>query len=427
MDFVTQLLLNMLLVVTPVMMYPLFWIDRLQHIDDTGNRWAAAALAALSAVLSMTYPVQLADGFQYDMRFIALTACFMYTGTLPTLAVFAVVVLYRFMEGGAGAYVSLAITAVVFLFLWAVKRKIHPSALLQKPLVAGWIGLVVVAITAVLSIPFTGLGHMVYSPEIALFFVAYALTYMGTSVIIVCIVRQIRINLDLRKQIQQRDKMNLLSELAASFAHEIRNPMTVARGFVQMMKQRELTEEKRQVYNQMVLDELDRAQSIINDYLSFARPQMEALELLDAKQLVLRALEQLDTFAQLRNVRIEVDLQDKLMISANADKLTQCIVHLCRNGIESMPGGGILRIIGSVQSSRVSIDIIDQGIGMTEDEVGRLGTPYYTTRGKGTGLGMMVTYRVIQNIQGRIDVTSEQGKGTCFTITLPSLQPSSYH
>ncbi len=80
-----------------------------------------------------------------------------------------------------------------------------------------------------------------------------------------------------------------------------------------------------------------------------------------------------------------------------------------------------------MQSSRVSIDIIDQGIGMTEDEVGRLGTPYYTTRGKGTGLGMMVTYRVIQNIQGRIDVTSEQGKGTCFTITLPSLQPSSYH
>lgn len=427
MDFVTQLLLNMLLIVTPFMLYHLFWIDRLHSIDDSRKRWAAAALAAISAVLSMTYPVQLTEGFQYDLRYIALAACFMYAGMLPTLAVFAVIVIYRFILGGIGAYAALTCIITVFFFLWFVKRKVHPSVLVQKPLLAGGIGLAIAGITALVTLAFALAGSFTVRSNTALFFAAYALTYTAASIIVVYIVRQIRINLDIRRQIQHHDKMNLLSEMAASFAHEIRNPMTVARGFVQMMKQGDLSEEKRQVYNQMVLDEMDRAQSIINDYLSFARPQMETLELLDARQLVLRALEMLDTFAQLRRVRFDIDLQEKLMVSANADKLTQCIVRLCKNGIESMPSGGTLRIIGSVQSSRVSIDIIDQGIGMSDEEIRRLGTPYYTTRSKGTGLSRMVTYRAIQNIQGSIEVTSELGKGTCFTITLPSLQPSSYH
>ncbi|UUZ84474.1 hypothetical protein LJK88_12825 [Paenibacillus sp. P26] len=88
---------------------------------------------------------------------------------------------------------------------------------------------------------------------------------------------------------------------------------------------------------------------------------------------------------------------------------------------------GRLQIVASLENQTVCIDIIDQGVGMSREEINRLGTPFYSTRGKGTGLGMMVTYRTIQNIHGRIDVTSELGKGTCFSILIPSIHAGAYH
>jgi two-component system sporulation sensor kinase B len=104
-----------------------------------------------------------------------------------------------------------------------------------------------------------------------------------------------------------------------------------------------------------------------------------------------------------------------------------CYIHLCSDGIEAMPHGGKLQVSGTIQNQSVCIDIIDNGIGMSAEEIQRLGTPFFSTREKGTGLGMMVTYRFIQTLNGKIDVTSVVGKGTCFSLLLPSLNNTSFH
>ncbi len=234
-------------------------------------------------------------------------------------------------------------------------------------------GLAISLISAFVALLTQWLQGVPVGSHFFIFFSLYCLIFTVTSILVVYTIRQIKKNLDLRKRIQHNDQMNMLSELAASFAHEIRNPLTVVRGFVQMMSQSHLPEDKRQFYNQLVLEEMDKAQSIINDYLTFAKPQFDATQLFDAKTVIAAAVESLQAYAELKGVTIETHLQDQLMISANTDKFMQCIVCLCRNGIDSMPGGGKLQLVGVVQNQTVCIDIIDHGVGMTADEVRRWG------------------------------------------------------
>ncbi|WP_245247457.1 ATP-binding protein [Paenibacillus sp. PvP091] len=424
---INQLLLHMIIVITPVMLYQLFWMERLQQMDENTNRWIAAAVCALVAVSSMSYPFEWYPGYRYDFRMIPLAICFFYAGPVPALAVAAVIMGYRWHISGAGLHTLPILLSFILILLWYCQKRLGDATKLLHPIKGSILGLMISLITAFFALLSQWLDGVPTTIYFFIFFSLYCLIFTITSVLIVYTIRQIKRNLDLRKQMQHKDKMNMLSELAASFAHEIRNPLTVVRGFVQMMGQSQLSENKRQMYNQLVLEEMDKAQSIINDYLSFAKPQLEATQLFDAKPVISSAIESLQSYADLKGVTIETHLQERLMISANTDKFMQCIVHLCKNGIESMPGGGKLQLVGVLQNHTVCIDIIDHGIGMTADEIRRLGTPFYSTRGKGTGLGMMVTYRTIQNIQGRIDVTSEVGKGTCFSILIPSLHASTYH
>ncbi|KPV56812.1 hypothetical protein QJ48_25850 [Paenibacillus sp. A3] len=427
MNLLHQLLLNMLIVITPVMLYHLFWIDRLQHVNVRTNQIIVTVICTVASLVSMMHPFELSPGYLFDFRLIPLALCFFYAGPLPALGVAAIIMAYYWKSERYGLHTLPISIGFNLILLWYCKRRIADAARLLNTATAAGLGFVLSLITAFVALFSLWLEHIPVTGYFFLFFALFSLIHSFTAGLVVYIIRQIKRNIELRKQLQHNDKMNMLSELAASFAHEIRNPMTVARGFVQMMRQNDLAEDKRQIYSQMVLEEVDKAQAIINDYLSFAKPQLEEIELVDAKPLILQTVQTLQSYADLRGVSVETQLQDKLMISANPDKFAQCIMHLCKNGIEAMPGGGKLQIVGVLQNQTVCIDIIDQGIGMTQDEVGRLGTPFYSTRGKGTGLGMMVTYRAIQNIHGRIDVTSEVGKGTCFSILIPSLHSSTYH
>ncbi|ULL15103.1 two-component sensor histidine kinase [Paenibacillus sp. H1-7] len=429
MDVINQLLLNMLIIITPVLLYQLFWGDRCHQIGAKINRRIIVILGSLIAVLCMVYPFRFSDGFLYDLRMVPLAACILYAGIVPSLWVAAVMICYRLFLGGSftALSLSLVLTGILMVLIWRSKPYIVTGSRSRNVTAAAITGLLIGLLPAVSScITFWWIGEPI-TMRIVGYFGLYSLITAFTLGMVVYVVEQIKLNSRQRNQSQQADKMNVLSDLAASFAHEIRNPLTVARGFVQIMKQPGIQDDKKALYTNMVLEEIDKAQSIVTDYLSFAKPHLEVIELVDAKQLIQQALSSIEPYAKLCRVDVETQLDDKLIISANRDKFVQCMIHLCKNGIEAMPSGGKLQIIGTVQNRSVCIDIIDHGVGMTPDEIRRLGTPFYSTRDKGTGLGMMVTYRVIQTIHGKIDVTSEVGKGTCFSLLIPTLHATSYH
>jgi two-component system sporulation sensor kinase B len=411
------------------MMYHVFWIDRIQKFQKAVNRRFITFLCTCASLLSIMMHLDLYPGYIYDLRALPVAICLFYAGFRSALIVTGAMIAFRLYIGGgmAGCLLAIVLAAIALAVFGYAKPLIVKQDRLRNVTSAGAAGLLYGLIAAALASAVLFWEGRDLTSEVWAYLGLYSLLHSITLGLAVYIIEQFKINLNMRNQIQQNDKINTLSELAASFAHEIRNPMTVARGFMQMLRHPGTSEEKRQIYSQMVVDEIDKAQSIITNYLVFAKPHLEAIELVDAKILIEKALDSVKPYANLCQVELETHLEDKLFISTNKDKFIQCMVHLCKNGIEAMPGGGKLKVIGSLQANHVCIDIIDHGIGMTEEEIRRLGTPFYSTREKGTGLGMMVTYRAIQSLQGKIDVTSEVGKGTCFSLLIPTLHPTAFH
>ncbi|WP_144289495.1 sensor histidine kinase, partial [Domibacillus epiphyticus] len=121
---------------------------------------------------------------------------------------------------------------------------------------------------------------------------------------------------------------------------------------------------------------------------------------------------------------IKVSREENLYISGEAAKLHQCLINVIKNGIEAMPEGGQLSVSLKKLGSEAWLSVTDSGTGMSEEQLERLGTPFYTTKDKGTGLGTMVVYSIVRAMGGEIKVKSEENKGTSFTIALPIVQNS---
>ncbi|WP_409303052.1 ATP-binding protein [Peribacillus sp. SCS-155] len=224
---------------------------------------------------------------------------------------------------------------------------------------------------------------------------------------------------ELAKEMRELEKLKTVSEIAASISHEVRNPLTVIKGFLQLLKERNHTDEDKMLYLTISLDELERAEHIITDYLTFAKPSLENVKVLDLTEELDYVLTVVSPYANMNNVHIDVSFKEKVYISGEAAKLHQCLINVIKNGIEAMPEGGELSVAITKAGSHASLSVTDSGTGMSEEQLKRLGTPFYTTKDKGTGLGTMVVYSIVKAMGGEIKVKSKENKGTSFTIILP--------
>ena len=221
------------------------------------------------------------------------------------------------------------------------------------------------------------------------------------------------------KELQQAKQTNSISQLAASIAHEIRNPITVVKGFAQLLEQDQNLGEKQKEYVKSILNELDYTQLIITDYLSLAKPQSVKIQALELNAEIQKVTDLLMNFAQQQNINISLSLNDEILVKIDPIELKQVLVNIIKNGIESMKAYSIIKIESHQVGNMAKIIITDQGIGMTPEQVNQLGTPFYSLKDCGTGIGLTVCYNIIHKYKGEIKVMSELGVGTTFTIYLP--------
>jgi PAS domain S-box-containing protein len=219
--------------------------------------------------------------------------------------------------------------------------------------------------------------------------------------------------------LQKSDKLSLVGQLAAGIAHEIRNPLTSLRGFIQLLQYK--TEENKD-YCDIMLSELDRINLIVGEFLVLAKPHMTQYSTKEMNPLVQHVVTLIGTQAIMNNIHIDYKFAPNLpLISCEENQLKQVIINLIKNAIEAMPNGGTIHVeTGKHDDDHIFIEIADEGIGLSEEMIEKLGEPFYTTKEHGTGLGLMVCYRIIENHFGEMIVNSELNKGTTFRILLPT-------
>ena len=219
--------------------------------------------------------------------------------------------------------------------------------------------------------------------------------------------------------LRHSEKLSAVGQLAAGIAHEIRNPLTSLKGFIQLIQTG--SNEKREYFD-IMFSELKRIESIISELLFLAKPQGSQFDSKDILDILKHVTTLIDTQAILANIQIKSEIEcDFSLIRCEENQIKQVFVNVLKNAIEAMPNGGIItvRVKTMEKEKTVRVSVIDQGVGIPESMLSKVGEPFFTTKDKGTGLGFMVSHRIIRNHGGRIQVESIEGIGTTIHIDLP--------
>jgi len=224
----------------------------------------------------------------------------------------------------------------------------------------------------------------------------------------------------MEERIRQLDRLAALGRFASSVAHELRNPLTGIATGVQYLSRGFSEGDDRQESVSFILREVVRLNTIIQDLFSASRPRDLRLEPVAIADVVARAVRGATPAADQAGVTIALNRADQWpTVTADADQLQQVFLNLIQNSVQATPAGGRITVGVREEPDRVAITVEDTGSGIAPEHLPRIFDPFYTTRAKGTGLGLFVAHGIVQRHGGTIEARSEAGKGTRFQIVLP--------
>lgn len=241
------------------------------------------------------------------------------------------------------------------------------------------------------------------------------------------ITKQKQAKLELERSNQQlqmqAQKLAVAGQIAAGIAHEVRNPLTSVNGFLQLMKTQY---PERTDYFDIIFSEIKRIDFVLSELLVLAKPQSVHFQEVQLHELLEQVITLLKTNAVLSNIDLKQPFkrQDAGAILADANQMKQLFINLIKNAIEAMPEGGSIYISTEKVLNEWKITIQDEGKGMSQEDIQKIYDPFFSTKKEGTGLGLTICATILKDHHGRMDVSSELGKGTAFHIYLPVCQKS---
>jgi len=223
-----------------------------------------------------------------------------------------------------------------------------------------------------------------------------------------------------KKQAQEAllssEKLSVAGQLAAGIAHEVRNPLTAIKGFLQLIRD---DVKEHQSYFEIIDSEMDRIEIILSELLVLAKPQESKFEQRNIGVILQHVVTLINTQAILNNIQIKTSIVEGLpMIDCDENQIKQVFINFLKNSIEAMSNGGNIDINVEKYKQKIIITIIDEGCGIPEDILKKLGQPFISTKEEGTGLGLMICQRIIENHKGKFQVSSN-ANGTKVNVELP--------
>jgi PAS domain S-box-containing protein len=213
------------------------------------------------------------------------------------------------------------------------------------------------------------------------------------------------------------EKLAAVGKLAAGMAHEIRNPLTPLRGFCQILREKYKGD---RYYFDIMLTELDRINMIVSDFMTLSKPQITEFKKKNINNILQSVISILETQATLNNVSIVSTYDELPSIYCEESQLKQVFVNVINNAIHAMPSGGEIKVSTKMKlNGYILASIQDEGIGIPEDIIQRVGEPFFTTKENGNGLGLMISRKIIENHHGLFKISSKQKQGTTIDIYLP--------
>ncbi len=246
-------------------------------------------------------------------------------------------------------------------------------------------------------------------------------TTLGSKPVLQVIVRDISERKKNEELLVNSEKLFVAGQLAAGIAHEIRNPLTSLKGFLHLIATGQKNDPR---YYEIMNAELDRIDDIVSELLMLSKPQVYELNYHDLRMIMRDTITLLETQAHMHNIEIAADYgAEPLWVYGVENQLKQVMINILKNAIEAMSDGGTIKVRMMRFKDEVYVQIQDQGPGIGEEHLAKIGQPFYTTKEKGTGLGLMVSYKIVDNHHGRVNVNSQIGEGTMFEIMLPFRYP----
>jgi PAS domain S-box-containing protein len=234
-----------------------------------------------------------------------------------------------------------------------------------------------------------------------------------------CIRRDITSRTQMEQRLQQSERLASIGEMSTYIAHEIRNPLFAIGGFANQLL-RNVSDPAAREKIEIIIEESKRLDSILKSILTFAKPVEPGSGLADLNRIVRDTMELMGMACESKNIQLVLSLAEDLpLVEADPELLKQCLINLVKNSVEAMPQGGQLAVRTGMAATRVMLEVEDTGQGIVPEIRDKVFSPFFSTKGRGTGLGLAMTKKILDELGGTVDLSSVPGAGTRVVLHLP--------
>ncbi len=225
----------------------------------------------------------------------------------------------------------------------------------------------------------------------------------------------------MREQLVHSERLAAIGELAAKVAHDLRSPLVTIGGYARQLQRNPRDTERLQRNIQVIVDEVERLERQLRDLLDFATPKPPKLQRLNLSEIVLRLAEIHRPSMEAAGIDFVMEVTGDFFAMTDEFQIERVLLNLWRNAVEAMPDGGTITVRLWREGEWIKLSVSDTGVGIPTEELTTIFKPFYTTKSSGSGLGLAICKKIVDEHGGQIEVTSEVGKGTTFTISLPAV------